>query len=364
MEIRKRISETMSTYRDRRAASIENNAVRVTVLVEGGHIAEICHKQSGVNPLWTPPWPSIEPSTYTLEKHPEYGVDSESKLLAGIMGHNLCLDIFGPPSAEEAAAGLTVHGEASVVPYRISTEGRTMTARADLPLAQLQFERRITVPEADGIVRVEETVENLSAADRPIAWTQHVTIGPPFLQKGSSQFRASATRSRVHEEDLEGSRLKPGADFDWPMAPRKDEAAYDLQTYTDAPESSEFTTHLMDPTREHAFFMAWSPVSHVLFGYLWKCADFPWLGIWEENYSRKQPPWSGKTLTRGLEFGASPMAETRREMIDRNKLFGVPAYRWLPSKAKLRTGYCIFILTRDRIPERVSWNGTDSVEFE
>src|SRR5260370_20396654 len=91
-------------YRGRRATSIENETTRVTVTHEGGHIAEILDKQSGVNPLWTPPWDSIEPSTYDLQKHPEYGADSESKLLAGIMGHNLCMDIFGPPSEAEAAA--------------------------------------------------------------------------------------------------------------------------------------------------------------------------------------------------------------------------------------------------------------------
>ncbi len=44
------------TYHGRRAKSIENDTIRVTVLREGGHIAEILHKPSGINPLWTPPW--------------------------------------------------------------------------------------------------------------------------------------------------------------------------------------------------------------------------------------------------------------------------------------------------------------------
>src|SRR6516164_9734836 len=90
------------TYRGRKAVQAESQSLRVTATCEGGHIAEITHKASGVNPLWTPPWPSIEPSTYSLEEHPEYGADAESKLLAGIMGHNLCVDLFGPPSPEEA----------------------------------------------------------------------------------------------------------------------------------------------------------------------------------------------------------------------------------------------------------------------
>src|SRR3954462_6052844 len=116
------------SYRDRRAVQIENETIRVTVLVEGGHIAEILHKATGINPLWTPPWNSIEPSTYDPTKHPEYGEGAEGPLLAGIMGHNLCLDLFGGPSPEEAAAGITVHGEGSVAPYSIRVEDGEMIA--------------------------------------------------------------------------------------------------------------------------------------------------------------------------------------------------------------------------------------------
>ena len=56
-------------YRGRRAARLENDVLRVTVLREGGHIAELLDKASGVSPLWTPPWPSIEPSTYEHAVH-------------------------------------------------------------------------------------------------------------------------------------------------------------------------------------------------------------------------------------------------------------------------------------------------------
>src|SRR5436190_17863578 len=104
----------LSRWREREAATLENDALRVTVLREGGHVAEILHKKSGVNPLWVPPWPTMDPSQYDPAKHPEYGLDAESKLLAGIHGHNLCLDLFGGPTPEEAAAGMTTHGEGSV----------------------------------------------------------------------------------------------------------------------------------------------------------------------------------------------------------------------------------------------------------
>lgn len=354
-----------STYRNRRAVQLDNGLVRVTVLVEGGHVAEIFDHASQVNPLWTPPWPSIEPSAYDPERYPEYGRGAESRLLAGIMGHNLCLDIFGPPTEDEAAAGLTVHGEASIVPYRCELEGEELRATAELPEARLRVERRLRLAPGARVVEFTESVENVSATDRPIAWTQHVTLGPPFLAKGQTLFRASATRSKVYEAEFAPGHdyLAAGAEFDWPWGPRQDGGTVDLRVFTDAPASGAFTTHLMDPGREQAFFLAWSPVYRLAFGYVWRQADFPWMGIWEENYSRSGPPWGGRTLTRGMEFGVSPMPETRRQMIARSQMFGVPAYRWIGACRRLQARYCAFLLPADSPPEEAVWEGAAGVRL-
>src|SRR6266496_3072452 len=196
-------------YRGRRATAIENKDLRITVLHEGGHIAEIHDKAANINPLWTPPWNSCEPSAYFRSRKPEYGNGGDAPLLAGIMGHNVCLDIFGGPSDAEAAAGLTSHGEAAVQAYQLTENGPTLTARAQLPEAQLAFGRVIALQ--DRSIKIRETVENLSACDRPVGWTQHVTLGPPFLEPGATQFRASATRSKVFEHPFgTADYLEPG----------------------------------------------------------------------------------------------------------------------------------------------------------
>lgn len=324
-------------FHGRKTATLENERIRLTVLAEGGHVAEILDKESGVNPLWVPPWKTIEPSEFGPANYSTYGDGVEARLLAGIAGHNLCLDIFGGPSEAEACAGLGVHGEASVAAYALSEEDGALVQRAGFPLSQLGFERRMTLRRD----RVEfvETLTNRSAHDRPIAWTQHVTLGPPFLERGATWFHATAGRSKVFEGDFaDGFAWQwPGAEFDWPHCPMADGSTSDLRVYPATEKSAGYTAHLMDSPR--ASFHAYSRRLQVLFGYTWSREDFPWLGRWEENCLRTHSPWNGRTITCGMEFGVSPMPETRKAMIERGSLFGVPGYRWISAGESVTVRY-------------------------
>ena len=337
-------------YRGRRAAVLQNEALRLTVLQEGGHIAEIFDRRAGVNPSWTPPWPSIEPSAYDPAAHTEYGGGSDARLLAGIMGHNLCLDTFGAPTPEELAAGIPVHGEASVIPFDIRQTDDDLVTTARLPRAGLVFERRIEL--RGRAVHIQEAVENLSATDRPIAWTQHVTLGPPFLSRGTTHFHTSATRSKVFEAQFGvADYLIPAGEFHWPQAPRTGGGCINLEVLSESAPSDAYTAHLMDPKREFAFFAALAPPFRLAFGYVWKQADFPWLGIWEENQSRLQAPWNGRCLARGMEFGVSPFPESRRAMIERARMFDVPTCRWLPARSRATVEYWALTHEADAMPE-------------
>ena len=345
---------TAISFRGRQATSLENEILRVTVLHGGGHIAEVFDKRAGVSPLWLPHWPSMEPSEFEKQRPDRYGTNDEARLLASIMGHNVCLDLFGGPSRDEAAAGFTVHGEASVNPYEVTETQGELVARLTLPLSQLKFSRSIQLHGEH--VRIQESVENLTAMDRPLAWTQHVTLGPPFLEPASTLFNASMTRSIAFDTDTGFDRyIKPGVEFAWPTAPGLDGAIAGLRQMKSAAPASGFTTHFADPQREHAHFTAFSPQFRLAFGYIWKRADFPWLGIWEENCSRKGAPWDGRTVTRGMEFGVSPFPETRREMIERNRLMDAPTYKWLPANGRLEAEYWISSRIADAIPESLHW---------
>jgi hypothetical protein len=261
---------------------------------------------------------------------------------------------------------MPVHGEGPVIAYEAcANSDNEMQLAGALRLAELRFSRRIGLAAGSNVVRIAETVENLAASDRPIAWTQHVTLGPPFLESGCTQFRIPATRSKVGDESFNNNLgpYRPDAEFTWPFCPLKNGHAEDFRVFTQGPVSGGFSTHLMDPSREQAFFLAWSPTTRVLFGYVWRRQDFPWLARWEEHRLRTEPPWNGSAIACGMEFGVSPFVESRRSMVERGSFFGVPAYRWLPAASSLTVEYCAFIATANALPETVHWNGGHSVEL-
>jgi len=106
-----------------------------------------------------------------------------------------------------------------------------------------------------------------------------------------------------------------------------------------------------DPARAGAFFVRFLPriVSRSgIYG-----AETIFSG-WESGRRISavvQPPWNGQTTTRGMEFGASPFPETRREMIERGRMFDTAAFRWIPAASAVNVEYWIVARTADCIPE-------------
>ncbi len=332
----------------RQAVFLENALLKLAVLPGGGHLASLELKTGaakGINPLWQVPWPSLEPKDFKAADLPKYGGAPEGRLLASIMGHNLCMDYFGGPNAAEQKQGYTVHGEAPVQTWQIKPSDGGLDCKVKLPVAKLEFTRKISLAPDSAVARFDCEMKNLSAQQaREVGWQEHVTFGPPFVEKGVTVFDCNATWGQVLPVEFSRRhRLKKSAEFQWPNAPGSDGKPVDLRGYPNDKFSGDFTTQLIDPKSEWAWMTAVNPKQRLLVGYLWKRADFPWLGNWEENYSRATPPWNGKTLTRGLEFGLSPFPTGRDEMKKLGKLQGTPTLARLAAKGSLRATFWAFL---------------------
>jgi hypothetical protein len=149
--------------------------------------------------------------------------------------------------------------------------------------------------------------------------------------------------------------LTPGEQFAWPSAPLANGGTADLQQMHATAPASGYTAHIANPAEPYAHFVAWDPRYKLAFGYIWKTADFPWMGIWEENCSRTAAPWDSKTITRGMEFGVSPFPESRRAMVERATLLDTPTFRWMPAQATLEAEYCILSRPSESILDKIDW---------
>ena len=355
------LAQTAETYKGRIAWSIGNPAMKVIVTPGGGHIASMTLKSgrgAGLNPLWLPPWKSVEPGNWNSGV---YGDKPAAQLLCCILGHNICLDFFGAPSSAETAAGIPVHGEAPCVNWKADRAGRSfITYSADLPLAQMRVTRSMKLAPKASAVWIEETVTNLAPFDRPFGWTQHVTLSPPFLEQGATFYDFSGGWSTVYPKEFSKQEtLKRGAEFEWPDAPGKDGGSVDLRRYPRGTKNSDFTVSLARTESKWAYFTAINVKKGLLVGYIWPRNEWPWIANWEESHARTAKPWLGKAVARGTEFGTTPYPDSRRDMVTLNKLHGTPTYRWISAKGKQTVGYAAFLSS---IP--VGATGVKNVKME
>ena len=349
-----RLSCARSSWQGREAWSLGNGLVDLTVLRGGGHIADFHFaKETGLpslNPLWVPPWKTIDPHRYRPQEHArKYGPPITGRMIAGIVGHNLCLDYFGAPSEEEAAHGLAIHGEAPCLPWK-KMGGQTTAAqsslklRVRLPAAGLQFLREVSLRRGEPVAYFKETVINEKKADHFFHWVEHVTLGPPFLQRNHSRIFVSARRGQTFPHGYEGNaQLESSRDFRWPHAPGTDGRAVDISRPFTRPGLGFVVTLLLDRRREIEFVAALNTRHCLLMGYCFRRQDFPWMAIWEENKARTDAPWGGKTEARGLEFGTTPFPVGKHEAFAMGSLFGTPGFSVVPALRQKSVSYVAFL---------------------
>ena len=277
----------------------------------------------------------------------------------GTVPHMLALDGFGAPSREEAALGMPFHGEAGKQIFKIvatheSGPVHSLVIEATLPLAQEVLTRTIELADGESVVRVTSRLESLLSVDRPVSWAEHATIGPPFMEKGEVVVDMPAVNCRVRPYkpgDIPG-HLVYGKDFTWPMAPTNDGGQADLRLIPTDHNWLDLASCQLDSARELAFVTALQLKKHLVFGYLFRREDFPWLMSWM-NFT------GDGHAARGMEFSTQPFDISHRETVAMSPLFGTPTFRWLPAKSRIETRFLMFYTT---VPE--GFTKIENVTFE
>ncbi len=238
---------------------LENNRSIFEVNLNGGMIPDFHLKELPLNPL---NWKHNEPEMPPFE------------------GHFVCFDRWGPPSEGEKANGFVHHGEVNTLKWTLLSDpqkkdGRTgVTTTCSLPMGGLQLTRTIDMPENEPLFFVKEEIKNLNKYGRMFNIVQHVTIGPPFLDK-STLFDINAVKGFENKED--GSLNQEEPVITWPKAEHKGQEINLRQFLVEWPRVVSF---VYNKDEKHAWVTASNPGKNLLLGYLWKTEDYPWINFW------------------------------------------------------------------------------------
>jgi hypothetical protein len=323
-------AQQTTVFEERPALVLANDKVALTVLTEGGAMAEIIltGDKDRTNPLWNPYWIARQA-----------GLNRPASLARG---HFVCIDGFGPVSAEERAAGLTAHGEAYTLPWQLLSQqkqGNTLSAAYSvaLPIAHETFTRTYHVVDGENIVWVDSSVTSLLGFDRPVFWGEHATISAPFLEPGKVVVDMPAARSKTkaYQQPSATRQLQSYVDFTWPNAPTVDGQMFDVRSAPMRANTTDHTTTLLDPSRRLVFVTAIHPEKGLLIGWVFRRAEFPWVQTW---LSYPGP----NRMTRGLEFSTQPFDLTRADVLKHGPLFDSPVLRILPAKSTVTSSFLMF----------------------
>ena len=303
---------------------LENGSIRVALLRDGGHIAEVRlvsnNPRLSINPMFIP--------------------ENE-----GYMGHLVCFPYYGPASPEERAQGMRGHGEAGSVPWQqtrppqTSGGGITFYYGADLPKTQYRIERAVTLKSGETTVQIEEWVENLAPYDRPFNRNQHATFGAPLVTRARTVLDMSGTRGMTDPKRTAGSKWSASALFVWPDAPTSDGMALSLRDFHAIPGGEVYTPVLTDRTKPQSWFTIYNEDHPLLVGYVFPTDDHPWIVDWQNQPNLDSPAGTA----RGIEFGTSPFDEGLRRSVERGQMLGAPTYKFIGARQRVSTTFTIFL---------------------
>jgi hypothetical protein len=191
--------------------------------------------------------------------------------------------------------------------------------------------------DGENIVYVTSQLESALTIDRPISWAEHATIGQPFLAKGKTVVDMPGVNCRVrpYKPGPIPGHLVYNADFQWPMAPTIDGGKADIREVPADHNWLDLASCQMDTRRRLAFVTALNLEKHLLFGYVFRRADYPWVMSWM-NFT------GDERIARGMEFSTQPFDVGHRETVAMGPMFGTPTLRWLPARSTIETRYLIF----------------------
>ena len=288
------------TYRGLRTAVLENEVLRVVVLVDkGADVYQLVHKPTDVDFLWRSPWGVRDPSRFL----PTTGSGGSVWLDVYEGGWQTVLPGGGYPSVY-GGADLGLHAEVNTMPWdcavvedtpdRVSLRCWVRTYR--MPFF---FEKTLTLTKDSPVLEVAQALVNEGEEPVHCVWGEHIALGPPFLSE-DCVIDLPGGRLINHPVDFHpNNRLKAGFEGPWPWSDTRDGGRVDLSRVP-PPEAKVY-----DMSYVADMPAGWYAVTNQRLG-LGFAVSYPeqvfrYLWYWQSLGGGSGYPWYGRTYNVGLE---------------------------------------------------------------
>lgn len=285
------------------AVVLENERLRVTVLLHGAHIVECNDKRRDLDLVWLTPDALRQPVAGGAVD----GLSAFHDTYPG--GWQEILPNGGAPSAY-GGTGFAQHDEVAGLPWaaevvRDDPDEVAVRLTVHTRRTPLRVSKVLRLRSGEATLRVEETLTNLAPVATHAMWGQHFAYGQPFLQPGTRINVPGAPHVVPHPTTLNPPRraVAPGGPHEWPAVPTPDGGTVDLSRVPEpgAPTDVVYLTGLTDGWYELA-----RPDGATV-RVEWDVAVLPYLWLWHEFGETTGYPWWGRAYVVGVEpFSSYP----------------------------------------------------------
>ena len=314
-------------YRGLRTVTLENELLRVTVLLDkGSDVVELLYKPEDLDVMWHSPLGVRAPAyTATVANPPGSFLDHYPG------GWQELFPSIGRGCTYRGAA-LGTHGEACLLPWELRVqrdEPEIVTIAMQVRTVRTPFrlEKTLTLKSGDPTLYIEETVINEGRETLQAMWGHHPAFGPLFLDGSCRLDVPGGCRARTDERDFgPHAPLPRGAEFQWPTLTDREGHEWDLSRVPPPDSQVYFMVYLyevpegwyrlLNEKRGVGFAMRWDPELFPVIAVWMPCGGavgYPWYG---RIYAMAVEPWSSlpATLCEAAEGGTALSLEAGQEL--------------------------------------------------
>lgn len=290
-----------TTYHNMRALVIENEQLRVTILLDKGtDIVEFLHKPTDTDFMWKSPigWKSNQNFVQTTQNE-----------ISGFMdyfggGWQECFPSGGPYTKYKGTE-IGLHGEVCTIPWEATIikdtpEEVEVVCRVRTYRTPFFLEKTFRLKRNSGVLEMHEKITNEGEEDLPYMWGHHPAFGEAILDE-SCRVDIPAKKVETHTtvQDAQTSQFEPGVSGEWPHLQNNSGKTIDNSIIP--PKSQKTHDLLFLSELKEGWFALTNQNKELGIGMSWDVDLFPYVWFWQVYGGGSGYPWYGRTYNIALE---------------------------------------------------------------